>query len=131
MALAAGYDLSLAAPERPVLVTGDEHALSRAVGNLIGNAVAHGGGAGQIQVTVREWRTIEGDDDGPGVAGTIATTLFEPFCRERTDRDGCGLGLHLVREIMRSHGGDAVLLERGPGATFRLEFPDCRARTPQ
>ena len=48
---------------------------------------------------------------------------FEPFARERWDRDGCGLGLHLTREIMRAHGGEVVLLLSERGAAFRLEFP--------
>ena len=48
-AIKSGYDLSLEAPEAPVIVTGDAHAISRAITNLIGNAIAHGGGAGQIR----------------------------------------------------------------------------------
>ncbi|HZF95189.1 MAG TPA: HAMP domain-containing sensor histidine kinase [Allosphingosinicella sp.] len=123
LALAAGYDLALVAPGSPVIVAGDEHALSRSISNLIGNAVAHGGGKGQIVVTVTEWRTLTVADEGPGVPAKIRATVFEPFCRHRRDRDGCGLGLHLVREIMRAHGGDAALIAEGPGATFRLEFP--------
>ena len=124
MAIAAGYDLSFVAPSKPVTVMGDHLALSRAIANLIGNAVAHGGGHGQIRVVVSEWGLLDVGDDGPGVAQAIRQSLFEPFCRERWDRDGCGLGLHLVREIMRSHGGDAYLLESTVGAAFRLEFPE-------
>ena len=123
MAIEAGYELSLQAPPAPMTVSGDLHALSRALGNLIGNAVAHGGGAGQIQVVVRAWRTIDVVDEGPGVPETLRGSLFEPFARERWDRDGCGLGLHLTREIMRAHGGDVLLLPRERGAVFRLEFP--------
>lgn len=123
MAVAAGYDISLEAPADPVIVEGDPHALGRALANLVGNAVAHGSGAGEIKVRVGAWRTIDVIDEGPGVQGPIRETLFEPFSRERWDRDGCGLGLHLTREIMRAHGGDAILLQTRRGATFRLEFP--------
>ncbi|MFL5237692.1 MAG: sensor histidine kinase, partial [Rhizomicrobium sp.] len=63
-------------------------------------------------------------DEGPGVPLSIRNTLFEPFCRGRWDRDGCGLGLHLTREIMRAHGGDVSLLPTASGAAFRLEFPN-------
>lgn len=123
MAIGAGYELGLEAPAAPVMVTGDPHALGRAISNLIGNAVAHGGGRGQIQVIISDWRTLDVVDEGPGVPSAIRTSLFEPFCREHWDRDGCGLGLHLTREIMRAHGGDAVLLRTERGAAFRLEFP--------
>jgi len=123
MAMAAGYEVALEVPETAVTVVGDRHAIGRAIGNLVGNAVAHGGGRGQIQVVVSEWRTLDVRDEGPGVPASIHGSLFEPFCRERWDRDGCGLGLHLTREIMRAHGGDALLLAAEGGATFRLEFP--------
>jgi signal transduction histidine kinase len=122
MAMAEGYDLSLTAPDHPVMVSGDRHALFRAVSNLLGNAVAHGGGGGQIALLVGEWKTIDVIDEGPGVAAPIRHKLFEPFCREWSDRDGCGLGLHLVREIMRAHGGEAILLPTERGAAFRLDF---------
>jgi len=124
MAMAAGYEISLDADPGPVIVRGDAHALGRAVANLIGNAVAHGNGRGEIRVRVGAWRTIDVIDDGPGVPLSIRNTLFEPFCRERWDRDGCGLGLHLTREIMRAHGGDVSLLPTASGAAFRLEFPN-------
>lgn len=122
MALAAGYELSLSARPAPVPVRGDRHALGRAVANLISNAVAHGGGSGQIEVTVGEGRTLDVTDEGPGIAAAVRPHLFEPFSRHAWDRDGCGLGLHLTREIMRAHGGDALLLDSRRGAAFRLRF---------
>lgn len=123
MALASGYELSLEAPSGPVIVEGDASSLGRAIANLVGNAVAHGRGEGQVQVLVSAQRTLDVVDDGPGVPLAIWDTLFEPFCREPWDRDGCGLGLHLTREIMRAHGGDAILLPTTSGAHFRLCFP--------
>ena len=122
LALASGYDLSLDAPPEPVLIHGDAPALGRALANLIGNAIAHAGEKGEIRVVVREDRTIDVIDHGPGVSPAIRKDLFEPFVRGRWDRDGCGLGLHLTREIMRAHGGDVSLLETEAGATFRLSF---------
>jgi signal transduction histidine kinase len=122
MAIAEGYELALVAPPRPVPVEGDPHSLGRAVANLIGNAIAHSGGKGRISVVVSEERTLDVIDEGPGVAASVRDSLFEPFARERWDRDGCGLGLHLTREIMRAHGGDAVLLPTPSGAAFRLVF---------
>lgn len=123
MALKAGYDLSLDSPVRPVTVTGDPHAIERAITNLVGNSIAHGGGAGNIHVVIGASRTIDVADEGPGVSTSLRARLFEPFCRENLSSEGCGLGLHLTREIMRAHGGDIHLLPTNRGATFRLEFP--------
>ena len=123
MALKAGYELSLDAPPMPVSVTGDPHAVERAVTNLVCNAIAHGGGGGHIQVMVAADRTLDVLDEGPGVSPSVRPRLFEPFCREVSNAEGCGLGLHLTREIMRAHGGDVRLLESERGAAFRLEFP--------
>ena len=122
MAIASGYEISLATPERPVTALGDAHAVGRALANLLVIAIAHGGNAGQIRVVVGEDRTIDVRDEGPGVAETVRPRLFEPFARERSDRDGCGLGLHLAREIMRAQGGDALLFPTETGAAFRLQF---------
>jgi signal transduction histidine kinase len=123
MALRAGYDLSLEAPPAPVVATGDRHAIERAVTNLVCNAISHGGGGGNIQVTVRADRAIEVADEGPGVSASVLPRLFEPFCRDSSNPEGCGLGLHLTREIMRAHGGDVQLLPAELGARFRLDFP--------
>jgi signal transduction histidine kinase len=123
MALKAGYELSLDAPAAPVTVTGDRHAIDRALTNLVCNSIAHGGGQGNIQVGVGPDRTIDVVDEGPGVPESLLPGLFEPFCRENAGSEGCGLGLHLTREIMRAHGGEVRLLPTGRGAKFRLEFP--------
>lgn len=121
-AIASGYDLSLEAPDAPVIVSGDAHAISRAITNLIGNSIAHGGGAGQIRVVVGADLTIDVMDDGPGVPAALQARLFEPFSRGSSDAQGCGLGLHLTREIMRAHGGEVRLVPSERGAKFRLSF---------
>ncbi|MBS0478744.1 MAG: HAMP domain-containing histidine kinase [Proteobacteria bacterium] len=122
MAIERGYELSLEAPDRPVIVIGDSHAIARAVSNIIHNALVHGNGAGQVITTVGVDRTIDVIDEGPGVPASLTSRLFEPFSRGSTG-DGCGLGLHITREIMRSHGGEIRLLPGKRGAVFRLTFP--------
>jgi signal transduction histidine kinase len=67
--------------------------------------------------------SVEVSDQGPGVSEAGRERVFDPFHRERWDRDGCGLGLHLVREIMRAHGGAAEIVPSLEGARFRLSFP--------
>jgi signal transduction histidine kinase len=123
LAVANGYELAFEAEQERVTITGDAHAISRAVANLLGNAVAHGGGSGLIEVRVKRNRSIEVSDQGPGVAIEARSRIFEPFHRERWDKDGCGLGLHLVSEVMVAHGGQASIQGSPSGAVFRLEFP--------
>lgn len=121
-AIKSGYDLSLEAPEAPVEVIGEEQAIARALTNLLSNAVEHGGNRGQIIVTVSDRRTIDVVDEGPGVPQALQPRLFEPFSRGSSNGEGCGLGLHLTREIMRAHGGEVWLVPGRRGATFRLGF---------
>jgi signal transduction histidine kinase len=123
LAVANGYELAFKSEAESMVVDGDMHALSRAIANLLGNAVAHGGGYGTIEVHVHADGQVDVSDQGEGVPIEARERIFEPFHRERWDKDGCGLGLHLVREIMQAHGGHARLLSSGPGAVFRLEFP--------
>ena len=123
LALAEGYDLDFIAEEEPVLVQGDGPAIGRAISNLLGNAVAHAGGTGAIQVRVTADRQVEVEDAGAGLARGAHERVFEPFHRERWDKDGCGLGLHLVRQVMKAHGGRAEAADGDAGALFRLVFP--------
>ena len=75
-------------------------------------------GAAQMRVTVR--------DDGPGIAAADAERVFELFYRTpmACGRTGSGVGLAVVRKLMRHHGGDCgVLAGEGRGATVWLAFP--------
>jgi signal transduction histidine kinase len=127
LAVANGYEIGFSAGAQTVIVEGDPYAISRAVANLLGNAIAHGGGSGTIELRVHSDGRVDVADEGPGIPAEARERIFEPFRRERWDRDGCGLGLHLVREIMYAHGGEVCLVGSGPGAIFRLDFG--RART--
>jgi signal transduction histidine kinase len=121
-AIKSGYDLSLDAPDSPVEVVAEEQAIARALTNLLSNAIEHGGNRGQIIVSVSDVLTIDVADEGPGVPQSLQPRLFEPFSRGSSNGEGCGLGLHLTREIMRAHGGDVSLVPGERGATFRLSF---------
>ena len=88
--------------------------MSRALVNLVRNARAHA--RSTVSVSLREsgGRTeIHVDDDGAGIPRRERERLFEPFARMDDCRDrnsgGFGLGLAIVRQVARWHGGDAVI----------------------
>ena len=124
---AAHYDLEVEGA--PVAVRGDRLLLRRLVRNLIENARRYGGD-GPIAVTVRPdgGRVIlEVADRGPGIPPAERERVFEPFYRLPSTREtgrGSGLGLALVRQIARRHGGEAVCLAAEPGGSrFRIDLP--------
>ncbi len=88
-------------------------ALRRAFTNLVDNAVKYGHRARvNIEASPKHF-TITIEDDGPGIADTELERVFEPFYRIETSRNrdtgGTGLGLAVVRSIIRSHGGEITL----------------------
>jgi signal transduction histidine kinase len=124
---AAHYDTE--ASGEPVTVSGDRLLLRRLVRNLLENARRYAGsGPIEISVTSPPGRAVlEVRDHGPGVPSDERERIFEPFYRLATAREngrGSGLGLALVREIARRHGGEAVCLAaEGGGSRFRIDLP--------
>ena len=107
------------------LVRGDPDRLAQALENLLTNALRHG--RPPVEVSVRR----EGDrvlvqvtDHGAGVAPQIRPRLFERFATGLTS-GGTGLGLFIVRELARAHGGEAHYLEPGPDrpGAFVVDLP--------
>jgi two-component system sensor histidine kinase MtrB len=122
-----------------MVMQGDRRRLARVIANLIDNARLHGGGTEPtVHVTEPEnegepighvWIAVE--DHGPGVPVEERDLIFERFARgavagRRSSSDGAGLGLSLVDEHIRLHGGRVWVEDRAdgePGARFVLELP--------
>lgn len=67
-------------------------------------------------------------DTGPGMPQTVLSHLFRPFYTTKPEGEGNGLGLYLVREIVRKNGGKITVSSfEGHGTAFTLEFPLVRA----
>ena len=108
-------------------------ALKRALGNLVNNAIAYGGGARLTLVPPErggkaEVARIEIEDDGPGIPPADLERVFQPFQRLEASRNretgGTGLGLSIARDILRAHGGDVTLSNRaGGGARAIVTLP--------
>jgi signal transduction histidine kinase len=114
----------------PTTIAGDPTLLRRLIRNLLENARRHARGA-SVELEVASHSPgrarISVADRGPGVAESERERIFEPFYRPAgasESKDGSfGLGLALVRQIARHHGGDARCLAReGGGTIFEVEL---------
>jgi signal transduction histidine kinase len=109
----------------------DEEALTIAVSNLLENAVKYGGRAPRVRVrlAVEHGRAVlEVSDTGEGIPAEEAPFVFDMFYRAGDELSrtspGTGLGLYLVRQIVRAHRGTVRIASTGPeGTTFRVELP--------
>ena len=126
-----GIEVEAAFPDADLFVLGEEDALRRGVGNLVANAIKHGGEANSVKVSVGGLDgevSISVSDRGPGIPPTEGPHLFEAFYRGRRARErqvrGSGLGLSLVQQIAREHGGRVeVETNPGKGSRFSLILP--------
>ncbi|QWL57744.1 two-component system sensor histidine kinase RstB [Aeromonas jandaei] len=120
--------LTLALPPIKMPWCGDHRLLTRAVENLIGNALRYAENEVTLSISrLQENYLLEVSDDGPGIDPALAHQIFEPFVRLDQSRDrrtgGTGLGLAIVRSIALHHGGDVALLPASKGARFCLTLP--------
>jgi two-component system sensor histidine kinase TctE len=98
------------------------------IGNLVDNALRYAPGG---TITIHVGRAPDSrvllvvEDDGPGIPPAERARVFERFYRIRgTQGDGAGLGLAIVREIARGHGGTVDLADReGGGLRVEVRFP--------
>ena len=109
----------------------DAEAFSRALSNVLENAVKYSGERPSIRLSL-EGRpgevVVSVEDRGPGIPRDQQEKIFERFHRVGNglehDVKGCGLGLSIVRHILEAHGGRVeVESELGAGSVFRLVLP--------
>ncbi|HEY6868494.1 MAG TPA: ATP-binding protein [Novosphingobium sp.] len=122
----SGVTLSVAG--KPCEVMADREMVSRALANLIDNALKYGGS--DIVVATRETSgeaMLEVTDNGPGIAPADRARAVERFTRldSARTRSGAGLGLAMVAAVARLHGGRFELASplEGRGLTARMVFP--------
>jgi len=121
-----GGDHSLLLDRVPpgLAIEADREQFHRVLMNLLRNAME----AGAQHITVRaEARNgamlIDVVDDGPGLPPKARANIFLPFAGSARP-GGTGLGLAIAREVMRAHGGDAMLVEStARGTILRLSLP--------
>ncbi|BCS35730.1 hypothetical protein TBR22_A49640 [Luteitalea sp. TBR-22] len=118
-------------------VVADDEALGRALRNLLENAVKYSGDGRRIDVLaerVGDTVAISVRDEGLGVPHAEQSRIFTKFVRGASSRtygiNGSGIGLAMVREIVRAHDGDITVESDGRrGSTFTVRLPAAQAAT--
>jgi len=121
------FEVRLSGPGPFVLA--DPAALEQVIANLLDNAIKYSSADQPVSVSVRAERqsaVIEVMDRGVGIAAADHERIFERFYRVpgTGHRQGFGLGLPIVRELMHAQGGSVgVSSALGAGSTFRVTLP--------
>lgn len=126
----ASRQLAIRVRGAEVLVTADRDKLRTALDNLVSNAVKYSPDEGTIDIAIRrrdDHAVIDVVDQGPGVPPADRQRVFEPFYRGGTRHagpvKGTGIGLSVVVECIRSHGGTIEIIDSQQGAHFRIRLP--------
>ncbi len=124
-AIKQGLEIELRAPQATVGISGSEAAIRVALDNLISNSLRHAQGAQTIVVEVLASRQLKIIDHGPGIPLEERERVLHPFVRgANATSEGSGMGLAIVAQVIRAHGGSIVLDETaGGGLTVCLTFP--------
>jgi signal transduction histidine kinase len=124
-ALAQDRTLAFVGPDRAVWIRGNDYAVADAIRNLIENAVTHSPPGTEILIAATEDWCVSVADRGPGIPAADRQKIFERFWRGRAAGAlGAGLGLSIVREIVKAHCGEVRVDDNpGGGSIFTLHFP--------
>ena len=128
--LAEGKNIRLIGKCKDITMTGSDILIYRLVYNLVENAIKYNHSGGQVTVTADRKENhvyLSVEDTGAGIPEELKERVFEPFFRVDKSRSrelgGVGLGLALVREIVRVHDGSITVKSNPSGGTiFEVVF---------
>lgn len=126
-----GFVIDVQAPPVPLEVFGDRVRLTQVFMNVLGNAVKYSGDSRRIEVSAgREGgaAVVRVRDHGLGMSPELLPRIFEPFVQAKpgvTLQAGLGLGLAVVRQLLRLHDGEVEAFSDGEnrGSVFVLRLP--------
>jgi signal transduction histidine kinase/ActR/RegA family two-component response regulator len=134
--LAEGHGLAVTVHTESLIVQGDPVRLEQVVCNLVQNAIKYTPRGGRLEVTVEaegDEAVVRVSDTGVGIVAEMLPRIFDPFTQVESSRlrseGGLGLGLPLVRSLVRMHGGEVEAMSDGPGhgSEFIVRLPLQRA----
>nr|WP_303706128.1 hybrid sensor histidine kinase/response regulator [Brevundimonas naejangsanensis] len=129
---AASHELTVSVPPEPVWLHGDFTRLSQVISNLLANAAKYTPCKGRIHLSVDsedDQIRINVADNGIGVSPELKGRIFELFAQSKgpddRSRDGLGIGLALVKQLVELHEGTIDLVSEGPGrgSCFTVRLP--------
>jgi signal transduction histidine kinase len=126
-----GHSLLVELPSAPIMVPVDPMRIEQVIQNLLSNAVKYSPRGSEVLVSLRvagERALLTVHDHGVGIPAEALPHLFERFFRvaspETSSVSGVGVGLYVVREIVRLHGGEVhVESSVGAGSSFTIDLP--------
>lgn len=117
----------------PTDVEADPVRMRQVLSNLLSNALKFSPDAGVVQVETAcdgAWAVLSVRDAGPGIPPDELPNIFDRFFRGAGARgSGSGIGLTVVQELVRAHGGDVAASNERGGASFTVRVPSSGART--
>lgn len=123
--LAEGKNIRLIGKGKDITMVGSDILIYRLVYNLVENAIKYNHSGGQVTVTADRKEKhvyLSVEDTGTGIPEELKERVFEPFFRVDKSRSrelgGVGLGLALVREIVRVHDGSITVKSNPSGGTI-------------
>jgi two-component system sensor histidine kinase PilS (NtrC family) len=121
----AAVALELSGLDRRYFFQGDGDKLRQVLWNLLLNAAQHMPDGGQVALRLEKeggHALLVVEDQGPGIPADQLPLIFDPFFTQRSG--GTGLGLAVVEQVVRAHGGEIRVKSRpGEGTQFLMRFP--------
>lgn len=117
--------IRVALPERPIEAEIDPFVIDQVLSNLVDNALRYT--TGGVRVSVDAYRssvTISVSDEGDGIDPKQLNLVLEPLYRiDENIQSGTGLGLHIVRTLVESHGGRGEIRSGATGTHIAIKLP--------
>lgn len=127
---AAGHELTVSLPPRPLHLDADLIRLAQVFGNLLSNSAKYTPPGGHIRLTAEARggeAVVTVSDNGIGIPAASLPNIFDMF--SQVDRSierstgGLGIGLALVKGLVEMHGGTVTAASEGRGSTFTVRLP--------
>jgi CheY-like chemotaxis protein len=136
----AHHELSITLPATPLVLDADRVRLTQVFANMLNNAARYTDTGGQIRLDATregDWVVVALSDTGIGMSAGQIDQVFEMFTQVSRPADrnqgGLGIGLTMVRHLVRMHGGtvDAASAGPGKGSTFTVRLPLSQQTAPE